>query len=68
VATYTTQTLMAGALPAGQIEHLQVILTLPAQSETTTNGAPPANSIKYLSNSLTFTFTTQQRTPVSTVN
>jgi spore coat-associated protein N len=68
VATYTTQTLLTGALPAGQIEHLQVILTLPAQSETTTNGAPPANSVQYLSNSLTFTFTTVQRAPVSTVN
>jgi hypothetical protein len=65
VATYTTQTLMTGALPAGQIQHLQIILSLPAQSETTTNGAPPANSIQYLSNSLTFTFTTVQRAGVA---
>jgi spore coat-associated protein N len=63
VATYTTQSLLTGALPAGQIEHLEVLLTLPAQSETTTNGAPPANSIQYLSNSLTFTFATVQRAP-----
>jgi spore coat-associated protein N len=56
------QTLVAGAVPAGTVEHLRVTLTLPDQAETTLNGVPQTSpTIQGLSNTLTWTFQVQQR-------
>lgn len=61
-------TLVAGALPAGSVQRLQVSLTLPDQVETTVNGVLPPNSIQGLSASLTWTFTESQRTATTTTS
>jgi hypothetical protein len=57
----TTQTVVSGAFAQNAAQHLRVTLTLPAQTETTTNGVPPANSIQSLTNTLTYTFAIGQR-------
>jgi hypothetical protein len=59
-------TVQAGAIAIGALFHLQVSLTLPNQSETTTNGVPPSPTIQGLSTTLTYTFNEQQRAAVTT--
>jgi len=49
----------------GQLAHVQVSLGL-AGTETSVNGVPPTQTIQGLSTTLTYTFTEQQRTGVST--
>lgn len=50
------------AIAAGAKLYLQISLTLPDQSETTSNGNLPASTIQGLSSSLTWTFSETQRT------
>ena len=64
--TSTAQTVVSGTVAQGAVQHLQVVLTLPAQTETTTNGVLPANSIQSLSNTLTYTFAMAQRAGTTT--
>jgi hypothetical protein len=53
------------AAATGQLAHVQVSLGL-AGTETSVNGVAPASTIQGLSTTLTYTFTEQQRTGVST--
>jgi hypothetical protein len=57
-----SQTLSVSSLAASAVNHLRIKLTLPAGSETTTNGTLPAGTIQGLASSLTWTFTEDQRT------
>jgi len=68
VATLTTTpgTIVSGAVAVGAVYHLQVSLSLPTETETTTNGTPPGGTIQGLSTSLTYTFTESQRTATTT--
>ena len=68
VATLTTtpNTLVAASVATSQVYHLQVVLTLPDQNETTTNGTPPGSTIQGLSTTLTYTFNELQRTATTT--
>ncbi|HWB67384.1 MAG TPA: TasA family protein [Mycobacteriales bacterium] len=52
----------------GTTIHLQVTLTLPDQTETTTNGTLPTNTIQGLSTDLTYTFTEGQRDATTTTS
>jgi spore coat-associated protein N len=58
----TPATLIAGTVAAGSAVHLQISVTLPDQTETTTNGVLPGSTIQGLSASITWTFTDSQRT------
>jgi hypothetical protein len=49
------------AFKSGQVRHLQFALTLPDQSETTTNGVTPAESIQGQKVSLSYTLGVTQR-------
>jgi hypothetical protein len=64
--TGTPITVVSGAFPQGALAHLRVAMTLPAQTEVTTNGTLPANSIQSLSTTLTYTFTVTQRAGATT--
>jgi spore coat-associated protein N len=57
----TPASLVAGAVPHGSTYHYEISLTLPNQSETTTNGTLPVGTIQGLSASLTWTFDEAQR-------
>jgi hypothetical protein len=62
----SAQSLIAGAIAVNEVEHLQIVMTLPDQTETTTNGSAPATTIQGKSASLTYTFTESQRTATTT--
>jgi hypothetical protein len=62
----TPASLVAGAVPHGSVYHYEISLTLPNQSETTTNGTLPVGTIQGLSASLTWTFNELQRTATTT--
>jgi spore coat-associated protein N len=62
----TPASLVAGAVAKNAVYHYEVSLTLPNQSETTTNGALPSGTIQGLSASLTWTFNELQRTATTT--
>ncbi|MDQ1746047.1 MAG: hypothetical protein QOD07_310 [Frankiaceae bacterium] len=62
----TPATLVAGAVAQGSTYHYEISLTLPNQSETTTNGTLPSNTIQGLAASLTWTFNELQRTATTT--
>lgn len=64
--TSTPQSVIPGTFAQGAVARLRVTLSLPNQSETTTNGVLPANSIQALTNTLTYTFTDTQRAGVTT--
>ena len=49
----------------GQVAHLQVSLTL-VGTETSTNGVAPNPTVQGLTTTLTYTFTEQQRAPITT--
>jgi spore coat-associated protein N len=51
---------------AGALLHLNVSLSLPDKTETTTNGTLPGGTIQGLTNTLTYTFNEVQRTAVTT--
>jgi hypothetical protein len=65
-AMSSAQSLIAGSIASGAVEHLQVSVQLPDQSETTTNGAAPATTIQGQSATLTYTFQESQRTATTT--
>jgi spore coat-associated protein N len=69
VSTLTSSpgSLVSGAVATSAVYHLKLSVTLPDQSETTTNGTPPAGTVQGLSTTLTFTFNELQRDAV-TVN
>jgi hypothetical protein len=58
--------LIAGAIPAGTVSHLQISTQLPDQTETTVNGNLPATTIQGQTANLTYTFTEAQRTATTT--
>jgi spore coat-associated protein N len=61
----TASSLISGTVAAGA-HNLQLSLTLPDQTETVLNGAPPAGTIQGLSASLTWTFSETQRAAQTT--
>lgn len=62
----TAVPLVTGAVAAGQVHRLQLTLTLPDQTETTTNGTPPATTIQGQSVDVTYTFAEAQRAATGT--
>lgn len=58
--------LISGSIANGAVEHLQIAVTLPNQSETTTNGSFPSTSIQNQTANLTYTFDEAQRTATTT--
>jgi hypothetical protein len=64
--TGTPISVVSGTFSAGAIAHLRVSMSLPTQTEVTTNGTLPANSIQALSTTLTYTFTVTQRAGATT--
>ncbi|MCW2603608.1 MAG: hypothetical protein JWN61_1743 [Pseudonocardiales bacterium] len=62
----TAASLIAGAIPAGTVAHLQVSTQLPDQTETTVNGNLPATTIQGQSAVLAYTFGEVQRTSTTT--
>ncbi|MGO4856241.1 hypothetical protein [Arthrobacter sp. 2MCAF14] len=68
ITSATPEALGASTLSAGSSLNLKVSVTLPDQTETTTNGTPPMNTIQGQSSSLTWTFGETQRTATTTNN
>jgi len=60
------QTLTLSSVLAGSVNHLQFVITLPAGSEVTTNGALPVGTVQGLSTALTWTFTETMRAVTTT--
>jgi len=65
-AMSSAQTLVSGAIAISGVYHLQVQVTLPNQSETSTNGTLPGGTIQGLTATLTWTFDELQRTATTT--
>ena len=67
VSDLTTATnLITGSIGAAEIRGLQITVKLPDQTETTTNGTLPTNTIQGLTTNLTYTFAETQRTATTT--
>ena len=62
----TPGTLIAGAIPAGTVIHLQLKVTLPNSAETTINGTPIAGTVQGLTSALTWNFSEVQRAAATT--
>jgi hypothetical protein len=62
----TPVTLVASTITVGQVFNLQVKVQLPDQSETTTEGVPPANTVESLTANLTYSFGVTQRAAATT--
>ncbi|MCR6484468.1 CalY family protein [Amycolatopsis sp. OK19-0408] len=62
----SAQSLIAGAVTAGSVAHLQVSVQLPDQTETTVNGTLPTATIQGLTANLTYTFAETQRSATTT--
>lgn len=62
----TPGSLVAGAVAVDAVYHLKVSVSLPDQTETTTNGVVPAGTIQGLSTTLTFSFNELQRDAATT--
>ena len=62
----SAQSLIAGSIAVGEVEHLRIAVTLPDQTETTTNGTPITGTIQGRSATLTYTFNEAQRTATTT--
>jgi hypothetical protein len=62
----TAQSLISGALAKSSVQHLQISVQLPDQTETTANGTTPTTTIQGQTASLTYTFTESQRTATTT--
>ncbi|WP_290059839.1 TasA family protein [Amycolatopsis solani] len=62
----SAQSLIAGAVAAGSVAHLQVSVQLPDQNETTVNGTLPTATIQGLTANLTYTFAETQRSATTT--
>ena len=66
VGSLSTPALIASSLPAGGSLHLQLVLTLPDQDETTVDGTPPDPTVQGAGVDLTYTFSMVQRDPLTT--
>lgn len=62
----SAQSLISGSIAVGAVEHLQIAVTLPNQTETTTNGTPISGTIQGRTANLTYTFNEGQRTATTT--
>ncbi|HVV76574.1 MAG TPA: TasA family protein [Mycobacteriales bacterium] len=62
----SAQSLISGSIASGAVEHLQISMTLPDQTETTTNGTPITGTIQGRSATLTYHFQEAQRTATTT--
>ncbi|HVS69061.1 MAG TPA: TasA family protein [Mycobacteriales bacterium] len=62
----SAQSLIAGSIAVNEVEHLQIVVTLPDQTETTTNGSAPGTTIQGQSADLTYTFNESQRNATTT--
>ena len=63
----TPVSLISAARGAGAVDHLQLSITLPSQTETTANGVLPTGTIQGPA-ALTWTFTEAQRTAAATTS
>ncbi len=66
VGLLTTPVALVDELLAGASLHLQLVLALPDQDETTVDGAPPAETVQGATVALTYGFTMVQRDPLTT--
>ena len=66
LALATPQSFSPTALTSGAVSHLQIVISLPAGSEVTTNGTLPVGTVQGLTTALTWTFTEAQRTATTT--
>jgi len=66
-STPQTLTVAAADLLAGGVAHTKFIISLPTNSEVTTNGTLPGGTIQGLTSLLTWTFTETQRAATNTV-
>ncbi|MGW5722582.1 TasA family protein [Amycolatopsis sp. NPDC003865] len=57
---------LLSTVAAGSVQHLQVSVQLPDQTETTVNGTLPTATIQGLTANLTYTFAETQRSAVTT--
>ena len=64
----TPGTLIAGTVTKATLQHLQISVVLPNQTEVTTNGVTPGSTIQGLAASLTWTFNEAQRTATTTTS
>jgi len=58
--------LISGSVASGTVEHLQVSVQLPDQSEVTVNGALPTGTVQGQTANLTYTFGETQRSTATT--
>ncbi len=66
LATAKNVALAAGSYLAAAINHLQIVISLPAGSEVTNNGTLPTGTVQGLTTSITWTFTEAQRASTAT--
>lgn len=66
LAMGSAQSLTLSSVLASSVNHLQFVITLPAGSEVTTNGALPVGTVQGLSTALTWTFTETMRAATTT--
>jgi hypothetical protein len=62
----SAQSLISGAIASLAVQHLQIAVQLPDQSETTTNGTPISGTIQGRTATLTWNFQEAQRTAATT--
>lgn len=62
----TAKTLVLSGVASGVVNYLQFIITLPAGTEVTVNGALPVGTVQGLTTALTWTFTQTLRTNTET--
>lgn len=66
IGALATPAVIASTLPAGGSLHLQMVLVLPDQDETTLDGTLPDPTVQGAGVDLTYTFTMVQRDPLTT--
>lgn len=66
LATAKNVALAAGSYSAGAVDHLQIVLSLPAGSEVVNNGTLPGGTVQGLTTAVTWTFTEALRTNTTT--
>ena len=64
----TAQTLALSSIVSLAVNHLQFVITLPAGSEVTVNGAPPVGTVQGLTTAVTWNFSETLRTNTVTNN
>ncbi|MBK1784606.1 TasA family protein [Prauserella cavernicola] len=62
----TAASLIPGSVAAGSVQRLQVVVSLPDQTETTVNGTLPTTTIQGQTANLTYTFGETQRAAATT--